>query len=327
MSAAISVSHLSKVYQSTKKQPGLSGTLRALIKPEFISVEAVKDISFEIESGEIVGFIGPNGAGKTTTLKMLSGILWPSSGQAQVLGHTPWKREHSFQRQFAIVLGSKNQLWWDLPARDTFLLNKEVYSLSQTTFEQRLNQLSHILEVEKKLDIPVRNLSLGERMKCELINALLHQPRVLFLDEPTIGLDVISQKAVRDFLREWNGREQTTIILTSHSMNDVQALCKRVLIIQEGSLHYDGPLDTLGRQMGDQKLLTIHFQESVTKRALAELGNILSFDATHVTLSVPRDEIQHVTKQALDSFAVADLSIEEVPIEEVIRTLFLKNRA
>ncbi|MEK7623660.1 MAG: ABC transporter ATP-binding protein, partial [Patescibacteria group bacterium] len=241
----ISVNNLSKTYEYYKKQPGLLNSLKSLFHREKLFTKAVKDVSFTIDEGEFVGFLGPNGAGKTTTLKMLSGIIYPTTGTASVLGYTPWKRQPVFQKQFALVMGQKNQLWWDLPAMESFLLNKEIYEVPEKQFRATLDELTELLDIGKLLDIPVRKLSLGERMKCELVAALLHSPKVLFLDEPTIGLDVVSQHNIRQFLKTYNKEKKTTIILTSHYMEDVEALCERVVIINHGALMYDGSLQQL----------------------------------------------------------------------------------
>ena len=252
--------------------------------------------------------------------------MWPSSGQATVLGYTPWKRESDFQRKFSIVLGGKNQLWWDLPAKETFLLNKEVYDIPDHAFTERVEELSHLLEIGHLLDAPVRTLSLGERMKCELINALLHEPRVLFLDEPTIGLDVVSQKAVRDFLRAWNKRSKTTILLTSHTMADVQALCDRVILIDHGKLFYDGALEELNHAVEKHKLIRVRFNQRIPKKRLESFGTINAFTDTGVVLEVPQEEVLGTTKQLLSDFPVTDFSVEAMPLEEVIRTIFLQQR-
>ncbi len=322
MSLAIVVKQLKKVYEVEQKQPGLAGAIRSLLKPKIEERVAVDDISFSIEAGSCVGFIGPNGAGKTTTLKMLSGILWPTSGEATVLGHVPWKRERAFQEQFGIVLGAKNQLWWDLPARDTFELNKEIYRLPEAAFSERVSVLAKLLQVDHKLDVPVRKLSLGERMKCELINALLHRPKVLLLDEPTIGLDVVAQQTVREFLRTWNQEEKTTILLTSHAMADVERLCSRVIVIQEGQLRYNGELRALADQMSDDRIIRIQSKTVLHKEALEKIGAVLQLDGQEARLQVKRADIPRVTKDLLDRFEIEDLSIEQLPIEDVIRTLF-----
>src|SRR5436189_5230921 len=238
--AAIEVSGLTKTFRTYKKQPGFAGAVKGLFRRQYEQIAAVNNVDFGIEAGELVGFLGPNGAGKTTTLKMLAGLLYPSGGSAKVLGYIPWERHDGYRRQFALVLGQKNQLWWDLPARESLELDAKIYGLSADRFERTVAEISELLSVRDKLGISVRELSLGERMKMELIASLLHQPKVLFLDEPTIGLDVISQKTVREFLRHYNRTFQTTILLTSHYMSDIEALCSRTIIINEGRLFFDG---------------------------------------------------------------------------------------
>lgn len=320
----IDVQHLSKSYETYKKSAGFWGSIKSIGHREKVMVDAVKDISFSIEAGEFVGFIGPNGAGKTTTLKMLSGILWPTSGTATVLGHTPWKRHKEFQQHFGIVLGQKNQLWWDLPAKDSFLLNKEIYQIPKKVFEKRLKTIGELLNVEHLFNIPVNRLSLGERMKCELINSLLHEPKVLYLDEPTIGLDVVSQKAIRDFLKRWNKENGATIILTSHAMADVEALCERVIVIDHGRIGHDGPLDELVRSIADHKQLIVDFSEPIKKESLKKFGKIEQFSAMKVSLQVPREQVSVIAKALLDTFPVADLTISEVSMEDVVRQFFTK---
>ena len=243
--AIISANHLSKTYTFYKKEPGLLGTLKSFVSRKTLESHAVNDISFSLKTGELVGFLGPNGAGKTTTLKMLSGIIHPSSGEVTVLGFTPHKREPEYQRQFAIVMGQKNQLIRNLPPQETFSLLQAIYEIPQALYEKQLNMLVKLLGVEPYLAVQAKKLSLGERMKCELIAALLHDPKILFLDEPTIGLDVMAQKNVRDFIKTYNKERKTTILLTSHYMEDIHALCSRVIIINKGSVMYDGSLEAL----------------------------------------------------------------------------------
>src|SRR6266850_5168841 len=245
---AIEVNGLTKTFRTYKKQPGFRGAVKGLWRRQYEQTVAVKDVTFQVEPGELVGFLGPNGAGKTTTLKMLSGLLYPTSGSARVLGYVPWEREDGYRRQFALLLGQKNQLWWDLPARESLELNAKIYGIPADRFERTVAEMSEMLNVKEKLNVSVRELSLGESMKMELIASLLHQPKVLFLDEPTIGLDVVSQKTVREFLREYNTTRGTTILLTSHYMADIEALCRRVIIIDRGALFFDGQLsDVLDR--------------------------------------------------------------------------------
>ncbi|MBP6883269.1 MAG: ABC transporter ATP-binding protein [Microgenomates group bacterium] len=241
----IDVKNLSKSFKIYKKEPGLSGALKSLFSRKYEDKMAVNDVSFTIEEGELIGFIGPNGAGKTTTLKMLSGLLYPSSGSVSVLDQTPFDRKKDFLKQISLVMGQKNQLWWDLPAMDTFLLNKEIYEISDTDFKERVEELSELLDVKEIMHVQVRKLSLGQRMKCELMAALLHRPKILFLDEPTIGLDVVVQEKLRDFIKDYNLKYKATILLTSHYMRDVKHLCKRVVVINYGEIIYDGDLDRL----------------------------------------------------------------------------------
>src|SRR5216683_2307520 len=273
----IEVQGLTKSFRTYKKKPGLTGALKGLFHREHQTTLAVKDVSFAIEEGELVGFLGPNGAGKTTTLKMLSGLLYPTSGQARVLGYVPWERRDGYRRQFALLLGQKNQLWWDLPARESLDLNAKIYGLPAAVFERTVAELSELLQVKDKLNVAVRELSLGERMKMELIASLLHEPRVLFLDEPTIGLDVVSQKTVREFLREHNTKHKTTILLTSHYMADIQALCQRVIIIDHGTIFFDGKLSEIVDRFADFKLVTIQCDKAKECPAdnLARYGEVV----------------------------------------------------
>src|SRR4029077_6980154 len=254
---AIQVTGLTKIFRTYKKQPGFKGAIKGLFRRQYEQTFAVKDVSFQIEPGELVGFLGPNGAGKTTTLKMLAGLLYPTGGSARVLDYIPWEREDGYRRQFALLLGQKNQLWWDLPARESLDLNAKIYGISSEILERTIAEMTELLDVKDKLNVSVRELSLGERMKMELIASLLHQPKVLFLDEPTIGLDVVSQKTVREFLREHNAKHHTTILLTSHYMTDIQELCPRVIIIDHGRIFFDGQLSEIVDRFADSKLVTI----------------------------------------------------------------------
>ncbi len=318
----INVKNLSKTYDYYKKNPGLWNSVKGLFYREKLFAKAVKNISLSVEKGEIVGFLGPNGAGKTTTLKMLSGIIYPTSGSASVLGYKPWKRQSAFKKQFAIVMGMKNQLWWDLPAMETFLLNKEIYEVSENDFKDNLKELTDMLEIGDIINIPVRKLSLGQRMKCELAAALIHNPKVLFLDEPTIGLDVVSQNNVREFLKRYNKQRKTTIILTSHYMEDVQALCERVVIINKGSLVYDGNLRELLDKHIDTKILEVTFSEKVTRNSLAKLGKIKEKTLKRVVLEVPKEKSKQVAIELLNKYPVDDILINEIAIDEVVRKVF-----
>lgn len=318
----ISVHNLTKTFRSHIKQEGLSNSIKSLFHREYKEYTAVNDVSFDIAEGELVGMLGANGAGKTSILKMLSGLLTPTSGTATVLGFTPWQRKNDFRRNFAIVMGQRNQLWWDLPAADSFLPNKEIYSIPENDFKKRLDNLAERLSVTDKLHVQVRRLSLGERMKCELIGALLHSPKVVFLDEPTIGLDVVAQHALREFVAEFNRDSATTIILTSHYMDDIERLCKRVILIDKGSIIFDGALSGLVEEFAAEKLLTIKFTEKVEQSDLATLGTITEFNPEQASLRIPRANIASVAADCLGRFPVADITIEEVPIEDIIRHIF-----
>jgi ABC-2 type transport system ATP-binding protein len=323
---AIEVSGLTKTFRTYKKQPGFGGAVRGLFKREYETVAAVSDVSFRIEPGELVGFLGPNGAGKTTTLKMLAGLLYPTSGQANVLGHVPWERHDDYRRQFALVLGQKNQLWWDLPARESLELNAKIYGIPADRFERTVAEMTEMLSVRDKLNISVRELSLGERMKMELIASLLHQPKVLFLDEPTIGLDVVSQKTVREFLKRYNAANQTTILLTSHYMEDIEALCQRVIIIDHGKISFDGKLSDVVDRFADFKLISIECEnaDQCPPAHLAKYGELVEQTPGSIKLKVKRDRVIPVCKALLDEFPVRDIDIEEVPIEDVIRQVFAR---
>ncbi len=320
----IDVRHLTRNYEYYRKEQGLSGSLKGLFRRERLVAQAVKDCSFSIEAGELIGFLGPNGAGKTTTLKVLSGILHPTAGDVRVLGYVPSRRQAEFQRQFAIVIGQKNQLWWDLPARESFLLNKEIYEVPDRLFEQSLAEFAELLDIGHILDVPVRKLSLGQRMKCELAAALIHRPKVLFLDEPTIGLDVVAQQNIRDFIRRYNEEQRTTIILTSHYMEDISRLCRRVIIIDLGRIVYDGQLDDLVRRYARDKLLTLSFPAGTVPRADVEVfGDVLSFSDGKAVLRVPRDRVKSAASKILSSdLPVDDILINEIEIDEVVRTIF-----
>ncbi len=320
--SAIQVTNLKKYYQVHQKEPGLAGSLKSLFFRQYKDVKAVNNVSFSIEDGELVGFIGPNGAGKTTTLKCLSGLLYPTSGEVQVLGYTPWDRKPQFQKQFSLVMGQKNQLWWDLPPMETFLLNKEIYEIQDEDFKRVLNDLVELLDVKKILKIQVRRLSLGQRMKCELIAALLHRPRVLFLDEPTIGLDVVMQKKIRDFIHEYNRRYNSTIILTSHYMGDVKELCQRVIIIDNGKIIFDGLLDEVIKKFADHKLLTVVFSKDIDPKKLAEIGKIKNYNYPKAIIQVNRHEASTAASILLQKFPIEDLNIEEPKIEDIIREVF-----
>jgi ABC-2 type transport system ATP-binding protein len=318
----ISVEHLVKAYKIFKKEEGVLGAIKGLFNRKYETKLAVNDISFTIQEGELVGFLGANGAGKTTTLKILSGLLYPTSGKVEVLGYKPYERKNEFRKQFSIVLGQKNQLLWDLPAQDSFLLLKEIYEVPDAQYREQLSYLSELLKVKDKLHVQLRRLSLGERMKMEFIGALLHKPKVLFLDEPTIGLDVVAQLSIREFIKHYNRENKTTIILTSHYMQDIEALCERVMIIDGGKLFFDGALSEIVDKFSSEKFLTLDFYTPIEHTALSEFGKIEHFNGLSVKLRVPRQHISKISAEILSRFDVQDLTIEEVPIEDIIRTLF-----
>ena len=324
----IEVDKLTRIFRTYKKQPGFWGGVKGLFKRDFEELAAAKDVSFSIKEGEFVGFLGPNGAGKTTTLKMLSGLIYPTSGSARVAGFDPTKRENDYRRIFALVLGQKNQLWWDLPAIESFLLLRHIYGLPADQWQETLDELVDLLDVREKLNVMVRELSLGERMKMELIAALLHRPKVLFLDEPTIGLDVVSQRAVRNFLRAYNKRHRVTILLTSHYMADIQELCERVIVIHKGQKIYDGELDRLetGSAGTRQKIVTfLPEDESFPKTWQSAYGVTTREELGKIVVRAPGNQIVQVSQEILTQGPDADITIEDVPLEDVIADLFEKN--
>jgi ABC-2 type transport system ATP-binding protein len=324
---AVEADDLTKSFRFHQKEPGLGGSLRALVRREWQEKVAVADLSFAIEPGEVVGFLGPNGAGKTTTLKMLCGLLYPTRGEASVLGHVPVRREHAFLRRIALVLGQKGMLWNDIPALELFLVQQDVYGMSERDFRRSLDELSEMLEVGHLLRVQVRKLSLGERMKMELLGALLHRPDVLFLDEPTIGLDLVSQQRVREFLARLNREQGTTILLTSHYMGDIEVLCPRVLVINHGRMHFDGPLARLVEQAAPEKVVTATYGEPPSAEALAGLDRQPSDLPTRVVVRAPRARVADVAVALLRAGVVVDLTIEEVPVEEIMRGIFDQMRA
>jgi len=317
----LTATNLTKTYRVYQKKSGLAGAVKGLFRREHKEVKAVDDVSFSVEPGEMVAFLGPNGAGKTTTLKMLAGLIYPTTGSARVMDFTPWDRVDAFRRQFSLVMGQKNQLWWDLPAADSFQLHREIYSLSKTDCDQTIGELTEMFGVKELIKQPVRELSLGERMKMELIAALLHKPRLLLLDEPTIGLDVVAQVKIQECLREYNISRGVTMLLTSHYMRDVEALCKRVLIINHGKLVYDGQLAGIVERFGSEKILKLQFKESVPAN-LASFGTLVSSIGPAAELRVDRNRIARVLNDVLDQFPVVDLSVQDPPLEQMIAQVF-----
>ncbi len=322
MERAVIVERLVRNFEVTERREGFVGSVFSMISPRRKNVEALKGISFSIERGDLVGFIGPNGAGKTTTLKILAGILYPTQGYVQVAGYTPWERKEPFLKKIAFVMGQKNQLWWDLPASATYELIKAIYGLSRRQYQKSLGELTSILQVEDLLNIPVRRLSLGQRMRLELIAALLHQPRVIFLDEPTIGLDVVAQDRMRDFIASYNRRFEATIILTSHNMDDVSNLAKRVIVINEGEIVFDGNLSELIARFAKKKIIKIYADREIDYGKLEKIGKVLKIKLPEVTLSIPRGVAKVAAAELIQSFPIDDLTIEEEPIESVIKEVF-----
>ena len=318
----IQIDQLTKSYRVYQKKEGLLESVRGLFHRDYKTVEAVRGISLRVEPGEFVAFLGPNGAGKTTTLKLLSGVIYPTSGTASVMGFVPWKRDMEYRRRFALVMGQKNQLWWDLPAQESFRLHQQIYAIDRTSFDATLSELTSLLDVQKLLGRPVRELSLGERMKMELIAALLHSPDVLFLDEPTIGLDVIAQRNIQQFLKHYQEERQITILLTSHYMKDVSALCQRVVVIAQGILQYDGSLSGIIDSFSGSKVIQLQLGIEQAASGLERFGEILKTDMPRVSIRVPRSNLSRVLAEILNTYTVDDVAVEDPPLEEVIASLF-----
>jgi ABC-2 type transport system ATP-binding protein len=322
MDRAVIVDHLVKDFEVIEKEPGLTGSFKSLVSPKKKIVHALKGVTFSVQPGELVGFIGPNGAGKTTTLKTLSGLLYPTAGFVSVIEHDPWERKPEFLKKIALVMGQKNQLWWDLPAIETFELNRVIYEIPQKTYENNLKELVELLEVKRLLNTQVRKLSLGQRMRMELVAALLHRPKILFLDEPTIGLDVVAQQKMRDFIYEYNKLNKATILLTSHNMDDLIDLARRVIVIDEGKILFDGVLEELVKKFARQKLIRATLSDERDLKKLEEIGKVKKIAFPQVILSVERNVTAVAASELLQNFPVTDLTIEEIPIEEVIRRVF-----
>ena len=320
----ITVQNLGKVYPVAIKEPGFKGTLRHFFRRTYRNIEAVKQVSFNIEPGEIVGFLGPNGAGKTTTLKMLTGLIYPSTGSVDVAGYQPFQRDDKFLQQITLVMGQKQQLIWDLPALDSLRINAAIYNLTDAEARQRIGELAEMLSIQAQIKQPVRKLSLGERMKAEMLAALLHRPQVLFLDEPTLGLDVNAQVAVRGFLQEYNRRYGATVLLTSHYMADITALCDRVLVIHQGNLIYDGLLDGLLERFAPYREVSVEFDrsQSVEKEDLLSYGNLQNLEGCKATFLVQTNELTRTVSSLLNDYAIQDLTVTEPPIEDVISKVF-----
>lgn len=321
----IEVRDLTKSYRVYKKKEGLRDSIRGLFRRQYEDVQAVRGIDLDVQPGEFVAFLGPNGAGKTTTLKLLSGVINPTSGTATVMGHVPWQRQNEYRRRFALVMGQKNQLWWDLPAAESYRLNQQIYGVPADEFDATMNELTDLLDVGRLLNQPVRELSLGERMKMELIAALLHSPDVLFLDEPTIGLDVIAQRNIQKFLRYYQEKRKITILLTSHYMKDIAALCKRVVVIAGGRIEYDGSLSGIIDQFSGHKIVSLQFPELAVGQSrpdLARYGELVDDTWPKVKLKVDRADVPRLLSEVLADFPIEDIGVEEVPLEDVIAELF-----
>lgn len=323
--AAIRLEEATKTYVVPVRQPGLKAAIKSLVVRENRQVEAVKKVSFEVGPGEMVGFLGPNGAGKTTTLKMLSGLLHPSGGRLDVLGYVPFERQKDFLRRITLVMGNRNQLLWDIPVADSLERNRAIYRLSRQQFKETVDELTELLDLGPLIDKPVRNLSLGERMKCEVGAALLHRPDILFLDEPTIGLDVTMQRRIRAFIAEYNRRYGATVLLTSHYMADVEALCKRVVVIHHGQLLYDGDLSGLVQRFSPYKTIAVDLEKEGMD--LSDFGEVLEAEGSRVSLRVPKAQTAQVTGRILSQLPVVDLTVEDPPIEDVIERVFAQEAA
>ena len=323
----ITVEHLRKEFTYYKKMTGIKGSLHNVFHRESLTKEAVRDISFSVEKGEMIGFLGPNGAGKTTTLKMLSGILYPTDGRIQVDGFIPWERKNEFKRRISIVMGQKNQLWWDLPASDSFYLNKCIFGVDDGSYRDIIVELSELLDVKELLNVQVRRLSLGERMKMEILAALIHRPDILFLDEPTIGLDILSQKKIREFLKIYNEQWKTTVIITSHYMADIEALCDRAVIINQGQLVYDGKLGDINQLLGKRKLLSVKTSCAVDMERWKAYGMVREVSAAGAVLEVPQEKVKEVLAAILSGLQVEDFTVTEIPIEESIARFYQKEVA
>jgi ABC-2 type transport system ATP-binding protein len=318
----IQIDNLLKSYRVYQKKEGLREALRGLWHRDYKAVDAVRNISLRVEPGEFVAFLGPNGAGKTTTLKLLSGVIYPTSGNASVMGFVPWERSLEYRRRFALVMGQKNQLWWDLPAQESFRLHQKIYRIDAESFKKTLDELTSLLTVESLLGRPVRELSLGERMKMELIAALLHRPEVLFLDEPTIGLDVVAQHKIQQFLKYYQEERSITILLTSHYMKDIAALCKRVVVIAQGQIQYDGSLSGIVDSFSGDKIITLQLSEGTSPNGLERFGNLAKLALPRVSFRCPRSEVSKTLAEILSNYPVDDMSVEDPPLEETISKLY-----
>ncbi len=318
----IDVNNLNMEFKIKKKQEGLKGSFRSLFKSDYTINHAVKDISFRIEEGDFVGLVGSNGAGKTTILKILSGILHPTSGNATVMNYIPWERKNEFKRKFSIVMGQRSQLWWDLPAIETFYINKDIYGIPDDKFKKRIDYLTELLDVKSKMDVQVRRLSLGERMKMELIASLIHYPQILFLDEPTIGLDVLSQRKIREFLKTINKEDKITIILTSHYMADILELCRNLIIVDKGTVIYNGLIQDIFKQYGQLKTISFSFEQEIARTQAESLGEMVELTDNVARYKVKSEDIQKICQTVLNKYIINDINIQETSIEDIICDMF-----
>jgi len=325
MERVVIVEKLKKNFRVREKDAGLLASFKSLASSSYKNINALKSISFSLNKGEMVGFIGPNGAGKTTTLKILSGILYPTSGFVQVMGFTPWERKYDYLNQLGLIMGQKNQLWWDLPAIDSLELNRAIYNLSDKKYKKNLQELTEILDVADILRRPVRHLSLGQRMRLELVAGLLHSPQVVFLDEPTVGLDVVAQAKIREFIKEYNKNHEATVILTSHNMNDLLGIVDRVIIIDKGSIFFDGKLESLVKKYALNKIITATLINPVRREDLEKIGSVVEYEFPKVVLAVKRTVATLAASELLQNYPVSDLNIEEVPVEQIIVQIFQAN--
>lgn len=324
MSNVINIVNASKTYKIVKKEQGLKGSFKSMISRQYEEKKAVENVSFSIDEGEFVGFIGPNGAGKTTTIKMLSGIIYPTSGEISVLGYTPQKLQNDFKRQISVTMGQKNQLWWDIPAQDSFRLIKVIYNLSDNEFNKTVNELTEILDVKRLLDVPLRNLSLGERMKMEIIGSILHNPKILFLDEPTIGLDVTSRRKIREFLQYINNERKTTIMLTSHYLEDIELLCNRIIAINRGKVLYDGDIHRMKADSLDKKYVSVSAYDKESLELIKKYSNNIEETGNTIKMLVDKGDLQNIGKEVFLNEQFYDVNIEEMPLDEIFEILFNK---
>ncbi|WP_340022733.1 ATP-binding cassette domain-containing protein [Paenibacillus sp. FSL K6-1096] len=324
MNEIIAVKNVFKVYDIAKKDPGLLASIKSLFVKKTEKKIAVDNINFSINEGDFIGFIGPNGAGKTTTIKMLSGIIHPTEGSINVMGYVPHQLQNAFKKNFSITMGQKNQLWWDIPALDSFQLIKEIYEISNDNYNRTLQELTELLDVKHIINTPLRNLSLGERMKCELIGALLHEPKVLFLDEPTIGLDVSSRRRIREFLKYINKEKKVTVILTSHYLEDIEELCNRIIAISEGKIVYDGSLKLINKDLLNYRYVSFGYDHAETLESVEKYGKIIEKNDAHVRMMVDKKDLKELGKAIFSNDNIFDMTIEEVPLNDIFESLFNK---